>query len=158
MIEGSGSGYIPPTTGSGSRRPKNIRIRRIRIRIRNTAVSQNIFIPDISFCLKLSFMPAHYFTISHHTSCSILHTLQESLAIKEAKTSDLATTSHQTMRAGRSSDLSSRSSTVSCSENLQPVYKILAEKLFKKFKEKSLFALPICFFFYLFEEKQVEHK
>jgi hypothetical protein len=27
MIEGSGSGFVPLTTGSGSRRPKNIRIR-----------------------------------------------------------------------------------------------------------------------------------
>jgi hypothetical protein len=34
MIEGSGS--IPLTYGSGSRRPKNIWIRWIRIRIRNT--------------------------------------------------------------------------------------------------------------------------
>jgi hypothetical protein len=37
MIEGAraGSGYVPLTfgSGSGSRRPKNIRIRRIRIRI-----------------------------------------------------------------------------------------------------------------------------
>jgi hypothetical protein len=36
MIEGSGSGYgsgfVPLTNGSGSVRPKNIRIRRIRIR------------------------------------------------------------------------------------------------------------------------------
>jgi hypothetical protein len=36
MIEGSGSGFgsIPPTNGSGSRRPKNMWIRRIRIQIR----------------------------------------------------------------------------------------------------------------------------
>jgi hypothetical protein len=34
MIEESGSGSIPLTNGSGSRRPKNIPI---RIRIRNTA-------------------------------------------------------------------------------------------------------------------------
>ncbi len=34
MIEGTGSMTL--TNGSGSRRPKNIRIRRIRIRIRNT--------------------------------------------------------------------------------------------------------------------------
>jgi hypothetical protein len=33
MIEGSGSGSIPLTNGSGSRRLKNIRIRRIRIRM-----------------------------------------------------------------------------------------------------------------------------
>ncbi len=43
VIEGSGSGSgagswsIPLTYGSGSRRPKNIWIRRIRIRVRNTA-------------------------------------------------------------------------------------------------------------------------
>ena len=41
MIEGSGAGSIPLTSGSGSRRPKNIWIRwiriRIQIRIRNTA-------------------------------------------------------------------------------------------------------------------------
>jgi hypothetical protein len=36
MIEGSGSGSIPLTTRSGSGRPKNIWIRWIRIRIRNT--------------------------------------------------------------------------------------------------------------------------
>jgi hypothetical protein len=36
MIEGSGSGSIPLTNASGSRRPKNIWIRWIRIRIRNT--------------------------------------------------------------------------------------------------------------------------
>jgi hypothetical protein len=38
MIEGSGSGPIALTNGSGSRRPKNMWIRwiRIRIRIRNT--------------------------------------------------------------------------------------------------------------------------
>jgi hypothetical protein len=30
-IEGSGSGFIPLTNGSGPRRPKNKRIRRIRI-------------------------------------------------------------------------------------------------------------------------------
>jgi hypothetical protein len=35
MIEGSGS--IPLSNRSGSRRHKNIRVRRIRIRIRNTA-------------------------------------------------------------------------------------------------------------------------
>jgi hypothetical protein len=35
MIEGFGS--VPPTKGSGSRRPKNIRIRRIRNRITNSA-------------------------------------------------------------------------------------------------------------------------
>jgi hypothetical protein len=34
MIEGSGSEAGPLISGSGSRRPKNIRIRRIRIRIR----------------------------------------------------------------------------------------------------------------------------
>ena len=43
MIEGSGSGSragsIPLTSGSGSGRPKNMWIRWIRIRIRNTAVS-----------------------------------------------------------------------------------------------------------------------
>ncbi len=40
MVKGSGSGTMPLTneTGSGSRRPKNIRIRRIRIRIRNTGL------------------------------------------------------------------------------------------------------------------------
>jgi hypothetical protein len=32
MIEGSGSGSIPPTSGSGSERPKNMWIRWIRIR------------------------------------------------------------------------------------------------------------------------------
>ncbi len=37
MIEGSGSRSIPLTNGSGSGRPKNIWIRWIRIRIRNTA-------------------------------------------------------------------------------------------------------------------------
>jgi hypothetical protein len=37
MIEGSGSGYIPLTSGSGSGRPKNMWIRWIR-RIRNTDV------------------------------------------------------------------------------------------------------------------------
>jgi hypothetical protein len=39
MIEGSGAGPVPLTNGSGSRRPKNI-----RIRIRNTAAyfGQNI--------------------------------------------------------------------------------------------------------------------
>jgi hypothetical protein len=39
VIEGSRSGSIPLTDGSGSRRPKNMWIRwiRIRIRIRNTA-------------------------------------------------------------------------------------------------------------------------
>jgi hypothetical protein len=39
MIEGSGSGSIPLTSGSGSGRPKNMWIRwiRILIRIRNTA-------------------------------------------------------------------------------------------------------------------------
>jgi hypothetical protein len=31
MIEGSGSGSMPMTNGSGSRRPKNMRVRRIRI-------------------------------------------------------------------------------------------------------------------------------
>ncbi len=36
MIEGSASGSVPLTNGSGSRRSKNIRIRRIRIWIRNT--------------------------------------------------------------------------------------------------------------------------
>jgi hypothetical protein len=36
MMEGSKYGSIPLTNGSGSRRPKNTRIRRIRIRIRNT--------------------------------------------------------------------------------------------------------------------------
>jgi hypothetical protein len=38
MIEGSGSGAgsIPLTSGSGSGRPKNMWIRWIRIRIRNT--------------------------------------------------------------------------------------------------------------------------
>jgi hypothetical protein len=38
VIEGSGtgSGSIPLTNGSGSRRPKNIWIRWIQIRIRNT--------------------------------------------------------------------------------------------------------------------------
>jgi hypothetical protein len=42
MIEGSGS--IPLTNGSGSSRPKNIRIRRIRLRIRNrnTAFYSNL--------------------------------------------------------------------------------------------------------------------
>ncbi len=35
MVEGSGS--IPLTNGSGSRRPKNMRIRRIQIQIRSTA-------------------------------------------------------------------------------------------------------------------------
>ncbi len=39
MIEGSGSGSVPLTNGSGSRRPKNILIRRIRIR--NTAGSSD---------------------------------------------------------------------------------------------------------------------
>ncbi len=36
MIEDSGSGSIPLTNGSGSRRPKNMWIRLIRIRIRNS--------------------------------------------------------------------------------------------------------------------------
>ncbi len=36
MIEGSGSGSIPQTSGTGSGRPKNMWIRWIRIRIRNT--------------------------------------------------------------------------------------------------------------------------
>ncbi len=36
MIEGSGSGFIPLTRGSGSRRPKNIWIRQIPIWSRNT--------------------------------------------------------------------------------------------------------------------------
>jgi hypothetical protein len=36
MIEGSGSGSTPLTSGSGSGRPKNMWIRWIRIRIRNT--------------------------------------------------------------------------------------------------------------------------
>ncbi len=44
MIEGSGSGSIPLTNGSGSgfRRPKNMWIRwiRIRIRIRNTDLQE----------------------------------------------------------------------------------------------------------------------
>ena len=37
MIEGSGSGSIPLTSGSGSGRPKNMWIRWIRIPIHNTA-------------------------------------------------------------------------------------------------------------------------
>jgi hypothetical protein len=43
MIEGSGSraGSIPLTSGSGSGRPKNMWIRWIRIRIRNTAHEKN---------------------------------------------------------------------------------------------------------------------
>ncbi len=51
MIEGSRSGSIPLTngSGSGSRRPKNMWIRWIRIRIRNTG-SKNIFL----FCLLLT--------------------------------------------------------------------------------------------------------
>ncbi len=40
MKEGSGSGTIPRTNGSGSGRPKNMWIRWIRIRIRNTAYVQ----------------------------------------------------------------------------------------------------------------------
>jgi hypothetical protein len=36
MMEGSGSGSITLTSGSGSGRPKNMWIRWIRIRIRNT--------------------------------------------------------------------------------------------------------------------------
>jgi hypothetical protein len=46
MIEGSGAGAragcIPLTNGSGSGRPKNMWIRWIRIRIRNTATSKTI--------------------------------------------------------------------------------------------------------------------
>ncbi len=38
MIEGSGSGSIPLTSGSGSGRPKNMWIRWIRIWIRNTGI------------------------------------------------------------------------------------------------------------------------
>jgi hypothetical protein len=36
MIEGSGSVPLTNISGSGSKRPKNIRLRRIRIRICNT--------------------------------------------------------------------------------------------------------------------------
>jgi hypothetical protein len=45
MIEGSGSGSIPLTNGSRSRRPKNMWIRwiRIRIRIRNTGIIQSFW-------------------------------------------------------------------------------------------------------------------
>jgi hypothetical protein len=63
MIKGSGSGFIPLTSGSGSGRPKNtwirwIRIREakstwirwIRIRIRNTARFK-IVVPDPQDCL-----------------------------------------------------------------------------------------------------------
>ncbi len=39
---GSGSGSIPLTSGSGSGRPKNMWIRCIRIRIRNTAINSYI--------------------------------------------------------------------------------------------------------------------
>ncbi len=38
MIEGSGSGFTPMTNRSGSERPKNMCIRWIRIRIRNSAI------------------------------------------------------------------------------------------------------------------------
>ncbi len=38
-----GSGSVPLTNGSGSRRPKNIRIRRICIRIRNAAFKASLF-------------------------------------------------------------------------------------------------------------------
>jgi hypothetical protein len=46
MIEGSGSGSIPLTSGSGSgsRRLKNMWIRWIRIRIRNTGESRRLFL------------------------------------------------------------------------------------------------------------------
>jgi hypothetical protein len=40
---GSGSGSIPLTSGSGSGRPKNMWIRLIRIRIRNTAARYGAF-------------------------------------------------------------------------------------------------------------------
>jgi hypothetical protein len=48
MIEGSESGSIPLTSGSGSWRPKNTWIRLIRIRIRNTGYSDiyNITCPS----------------------------------------------------------------------------------------------------------------
>jgi hypothetical protein len=43
MIEGSGSGSIPLTSGSGSWRPKNMWIRWIRIRIRNTEGNKEMY-------------------------------------------------------------------------------------------------------------------
>jgi hypothetical protein len=43
LIEGSGSVYLTYGSGSESRRPKNIWILRIRIRIRNTARNKKKF-------------------------------------------------------------------------------------------------------------------
>jgi hypothetical protein len=43
IIEGSGSGSISLTNGGGSRRPKNMGIRWIRIRIRNTGLDKDFY-------------------------------------------------------------------------------------------------------------------
>ena len=52
MIEGSGS--IPLTSGSGSGRPKNMWIRWIRIRIRNTESSGFLFFAGWWFAIDAS--------------------------------------------------------------------------------------------------------
>ncbi len=60
MIEGSrsgsGEGSIPLTNGSGSRRPKNMWIRWIRIRIRNTALG---FLRSVSISSSVFFCSLH---------------------------------------------------------------------------------------------------
>jgi hypothetical protein len=67
MIEESGSGSIRLTNGSGSRRPKNIRILQIRIWIRNTAWFCQL--PSIrnSVCqaIKTSCYCSHIWLLTH---------------------------------------------------------------------------------------------